>query len=202
MDDGEWWEGEFDSYDKEILGRAVHVIRDPFDNIVSRFHLTHKHFEKTGQTDNLELYPRSRDGFRSFCNDMDQRFHQEELATEAYRDVLNVMTSVPCHADLFRYIQWHNLAFATTTELAIPTMIIHYENYTNNFDETKDNLLEFLGQEATHEPPMFETGKTYREYFTEEEIEAVTTMFSKLASDKTWRSVKHYLDPQYVRWSY
>ena len=199
VDHGEWWEGEFDSYSKELLGRAVHVIRDPFDNIVSRFHLTYKHFGKTGQTDKLELYPRSRDGFRSFCDDMDQQFYQEELATEAYRDVLNIMTSVPCHADFFRYIQWHNLAFETTADLAIPTMVIHYENYTNNFDETKDRLLEFLGQEATHDPPEFETGKTYREYFTEQEIEAVSTMFSRLVSDKTWMSMKHYLDPQFVR---
>ena len=32
------------SYSQDLLARAVHIIRDPLDNIVSRFHLTYKHF--------------------------------------------------------------------------------------------------------------------------------------------------------------
>ena len=55
-------------------------------------------------------------------------------------------------------------------------------------------LLEFLEQDGINEAPLFVTGKTYREYFTEEEIQAVSTMFSKLALDKTWNHVKHYFD--------
>ena len=49
----------------------------------------------------------------------------------------------------------------TTWDLNIPTLILHYENYTNNFDETKDLLLGFLDQDGIHEPPLFVTGKTY-----------------------------------------
>ncbi|KAL7542363.1 hypothetical protein ACHAXR_012098 [Thalassiosira sp. AJA248-18] len=181
-----------DSYSKELVGRAVHLIRDPFDNIVSRFHLTYKQFVVSNQTEKIANYPRSKEGFRSFCRDMGETFYEEEKSTEVYRDVFDVMTNVPCHADFFRYIQWHNLAFTTTTDIRIPTMIIHYENYTDNFNQTKDMLLEFLGQSAISEPPPFETGKTYREYFTDEEVQAVSTMFSKLGMDETWDRTKHY----------
>ena len=114
---------------------------------------------------------------------MDHRFYQY-----VFEDVKDI----PCHADFFRYIQWHNLAFATTDELGIPTHVIHYENYTNNFNETKDLLLNFLDQEQVHEPPLFETGKTYREYFTDGEVEAISVMFKKLASTKAWRYLRHY----------
>ena len=72
-------------------------------------------------------------------------------------------------------------------------MIIHYEDYTNNFEQTKDMLLDFLDLNGTKEPPLFETGKTYREYFTEEEIQAVSRMFSLLAHNKTWDHTSHYL---------
>ena len=71
-------------------------------------------------------------------------------------------------------------------------MILHYENYTDNFNQTKDMLLDFLDQDDINEPPVFVTGKTYREYYTKGEIRAVSTMFSKLALDKTWDHTKHY----------
>lgn len=177
-----------DSYSGDLVERAIHLIRDPFDNIVSRFHLTQKYFVKAKQHENVAKYPKSREGFRAFCKDMGERFYKEEKAVGVFDDM-----NIPCHADFFRYIQWHNLAFATTQALNIPTMIIHYEDYTKNFDQTKDMLLRFLDLSGTKEPPLFETGKTYREYFTEEEIQAVSRMFSLLAHNETWDHTNHYL---------
>ena len=154
--------------------------------------MAHKHFVKKNHTDKLAMYPRSRDGLRSFCKDLGDRFYKEEEASKFYRDVFDDVKNVPCHADFFRYIQWHNLAFTTTWDLDIPTHVIHYENYTNNFNQTKDMLLAFLEQDEVHEPPLFVTGKTYREYFTGEEVKAVRFMLSKLALDKTWEQIEHY----------
>jgi len=183
-----------DSYDEELISRAVHMIRDPFDNIVSRFHLTYKYFVKANKTVETAKYPRSKEGFRAFCKDMGKRFVKEVKASKAYNGLYDEVKNVPCYADFFRYIQWHNLAFAATQDLSLPTMIIHYENYTHAFDETKDRLLEFLEQEEIHEPPQFEAGKTYREYFTDDEVQAVSKMFYELAQEKTWDHTKHYFD--------
>lgn len=93
-----------------------------------------------------------------------------------------------------RFVQWHNLAFITTVDLQIPTMVVHYENYTDSYNQTKDMLLDFLDQPQINEPPAFVTGKTYREYFTDEEIKAVSAMFAKLAMDATWLHTNHYFD--------
>lgn len=182
----------FDNYSKDLVARAVHLIRDPFDNIVSRFHLTYKHFVRNNQTDMIAAYPRSREGFRAYCKDLGDRFYEEEKSTKAYSGLFDDVKDIPCHADLFMYIQWHNLAFITTWDLSIPTLIIHYENYTHSFNQTKDMLLEFLGLEGVHEPPLFETGKTYREYFTDDEVRAVANMFSQLAHSTTWAHTMHY----------
>lgn len=48
--------------------KAVHLIRDPFDNAVSNFHHLLKQFERKNQTGLLQLFPNSREGFRSFCD--------------------------------------------------------------------------------------------------------------------------------------
>ena len=182
------------TYSQDLLAKAVHLIRDPFDNVVSRFHYSHMHFGMRNQTDKLAMYPRSREGFRAFCKDLGSRFHEKERDSKFYTDVFDEIKDIPCHADFFRWIQWHNLAFTTTWDLNIPTMILHYENYTSNFDETKDMLLEFLDQDGVNEPPLFETGKTYREYYTNGEIKSVESMFRKLALNKTWYHTKHYFD--------
>ena len=176
-----------DSYSKHLVGRAVHLIR-------SRFHHALKNFVKNNQTDRLVMYPRSKEGFRAFCNDQGERFYEEERDSRFYRNVFDDVKNIPCHTDFFRYIQWHNLVFTTTWDLRLPAMILHYENYTDNFNETKDILLEFLDHDGINDPPLFVTDKTYREYYTVDEVEAVSNMFSNLALDKTWDHTKHYFD--------
>ena len=57
-----------------------------------------------------------------------------------------------------------------------------------------DLLFDFIEQDIINDPPTFVTGKTYREYFAEEEVEAVHRMFSKLALEKTWYHTNHYFE--------
>jgi len=183
------------TYSNNLVARAVHLIRDPFDNIVSRFHLQQKKMIKKNQTEKVEMYPLSKEGFRKFCNSRNETKFRTEEASKFYHGISHQVKNVPCYEDFGHYIQWHNLAFATTKELGLPTMIIHYENYTDNFNQTKDSLLEFLGSTGINEPSPFVTGKSYREYYTDKEIQAVDDMFSKLALDKTLEHTKHYLVP-------
>lgn len=150
----------------------------------------------TNQSEQVTKYSKTREGFRAFCKDLDQ--HLDDAFYEKYSGVFQAVKNIPCHADFFRYIQWHNLAFITAWDMSLPTMLIHYENYTNNFNQTKDTLLKFLEQDAVHEPPHFESGKVYRDYFTAEEITAVSRMFLSLALEKTWYHTKHYLDQSVV----
>ena len=168
-------------YSPDIVLRAVHIFRDPFDNIVSRFHFHRVFFSRSNQTGLVVRHPKTKAGFRSYCKYLgDDRFYKEhlDLFDEGIKDI-------PCLSDFFRYIQWHNLAFTTTEDLRLSTLIIHYEDFLTNFDQTKDALLEFLGQDGIRDAPPFEAGKSYREYFTKDEIQAVSRMFSKLASQKT-----------------
>lgn len=111
-----------------------------------------------------------------------------------FNDILSIAGDVPCYADFFRYIQWHNHAFTMAWDLAVPTLVFHYENYTINFDETKERLLRFLGMKENHPAPEFITGKIYRDFFTEDEVDAVTELFERLALRKTWFYTRHYFD--------
>ncbi|KAL9183320.1 hypothetical protein ACHAXT_005107 [Thalassiosira profunda] len=177
-----------DSYSKDLVARAVHLIRDPFDNIVSRFHLARKNFEK------YAVYPSTREGFRDFCASLGEQFRKEE---QSHGDIFDeAALAIPCHADFFRYIQWHNLAFlAVSDHLEIPlTRVLLYEDYTHSPREAQGALLDFLELErdAAAEPAPFLKGKTYRHYFTTAEIAAVKELFSKHASSQTLEYTRHY----------
>ena len=188
-EDGEFLETQ-NVYGRSLVSKAVHLIRDPYDNVVSRFHLDYNKYVKANQTEMMDKYPKSREGFRSYCSDLGDRFN-EDLGSKFYKD-LDDVKDIPCHADFFRWIQWHNHAFVTTWDMALPTLVMHYENYTTAFEETKNTLLDFLEQKQVHDPPSFVTGKTYREYYTEGEVRAIAAMIKKLALETTWNHIKHY----------
>lgn len=76
--------------------------------------------------------------------------------------------------------------------MALPTLVMYYENYTTAFEETKNTLLGFLEQKQVHKPPPFVTGKTYRDYFTEDEVKAIVVMLRKLAMEGVWNLISHY----------
>ena len=188
-DDGTFLETH-DVYDQSLVSKAVHLIRDPYDNVVSRFHLSYRRFANTNQTEMTKKYPKSREGFRSWCWDLGERFNKDEQGSRFYEH-LDDVEDIPCHADFFRWIQWHNHAFTTTWDMALPTLVMYYENYTTAFDETMNTLLDFLEQKQVAEPPPFVTGKTY-DYFTEGEVKAIEVMLRKLAMEGVWNLISHY----------
>lgn len=124
-------------YDASLVHKAVHLIRNPFDNIVSRFHLEHHALVKRNDTESLKSYPNSKQGFRAFCHMLDLKFSREEKHSRFIEsDIRFAMKDIPCHGDFIRYVQWHNLAFVTTDDLTLPTLVLRYENYENRFNET------------------------------------------------------------------
>jgi len=146
---------------------------------------------KTLGKKNKAQYPNSREGFRHFCDDLGRIAGKvQKQAHMFFDDVLDL--DIPCQADFYRYIQWHNMAFTSTWDLGIPTLVVHYESYTTNLNETKDALLEFLEQDEVADAPPFVTGKTYRDYYTADEIHTVSKMTETLALRETWQHTKHY----------
>ena len=204
------------TYDPRLVQRTVHLIRNPYDNVVSRYHLEHNRMERLELTDDLERYPRDREGFRAFCHDLNAKFEAEELAYARgggkgrrggggggggggeRQDLLRALEGaglidVPCFQDFLRYVLWHEHAMAVTSELAQPTLILHYDQYESDLEGTVGRLMEFLDQEATGTPPDFFAGKSYEDdYFTEEERAKVAEAMEILSSDVLWEELRVY----------
>jgi hypothetical protein len=175
-----------ETYPFDQVQKAIHLIRNPFDNIVSRFHLK----IKTGRAISKDS---SREAFRDFCFEDNQNANDSAtLEMLLSKEQLDTIEKVPCRAEFFRYVHWHNLAFKTCNGLGIETLLIHYGWYESNFSATISTILDFLGLKKKLEPAPFINGKVYSEYFTEEEKAAVKTLLHSLASSETWAEIERY----------
>eukprot|EP00562_Extubocellulus_spinifer_P011478 CAMPEP_0178551322 /NCGR_PEP_ID=MMETSP0697-20121206/6724_1 /TAXON_ID=265572 /ORGANISM="Extubocellulus spinifer, Strain CCMP396" /LENGTH=550 /DNA_ID=CAMNT_0020184169 /DNA_START=208 /DNA_END=1860 /DNA_ORIENTATION=- len=190
-------------YDPKIIQRSVHLIRSPYDNMVSRYHLEHNHMERFDRQKDLAKYDRERAGFRKFCKDLNKQYDKEEQefalaakknGNDKLKKALDIVKDVPCYEDLFKYINWHDHAFTATAKLKMPTLILHYNDYETDFDGTLETLLEFLEQPlASDFTKEFIEGKSYEEeFFTEDERKAVKKATKILASDELWKELSRY----------
>eukprot|EP00565_Helicotheca_tamesis_P008482 CAMPEP_0185725296 /NCGR_PEP_ID=MMETSP1171-20130828/1590_1 /TAXON_ID=374046 /ORGANISM="Helicotheca tamensis, Strain CCMP826" /LENGTH=320 /DNA_ID=CAMNT_0028393385 /DNA_START=180 /DNA_END=1142 /DNA_ORIENTATION=- len=192
-------------YDPTIVSRAVHLYRNPFDNIISRYHLELKNFAKKNETQQLSKYSDGTKGFRLFCKEMlDDKYYEETVNSKLIDgSLLDIIKTVPCYHDFIRYIQWHNFASLALQSLHLPTLILHYEDYGTNFDDALDSLLHFLGfddialRDGHGGLKEFAEGKVYMlEYFTESEIQAVQRSLKELAFPNVWDEIEHYFPDQ------
>lgn len=174
-------------YGPEKVAKAVHLVRDPFDNVVSRFNLERHSGHSATE------YNSTRKGFRDFCFKLNDKYDNDHAHSHLYsKEHLATIKHVPCYSDFFRYIQWHNLAFVTSNDLNLITYVLHYDWFATRFNETLTELLDFLQLEYKAEPHPFIRGKVYRDYFTAEEQAAVKQVLEDMALRVTWQNVAQY----------
>lgn len=178
-------------YTNEHVKKAIHLVRDPFNNIVARFHLEYNNHKNLNNFSSS--FPNNREGFRRWCDDLDQRYTRQENKTELISpDIKAQINSVPCHSEFYRYAQWHNLAIAVTENMSLETYVLHYENYEKAFEPVLKSMLRFLKLDAVGDISPFIAGKTYHDYYKKEELAAAMRLVKAVASNRTWTLVRRY----------
>lgn len=179
-------------YDYKEVTRAIHLIRDPLDNMVARYHLEVTRVTENNQTDLMKRYTYDEKGFANLCADA-------AIDRQGYKDshvdpkVVKLLETIPCYLDLFRYVQWHNLAFLTTDEaLNLPTHILYYEDYSSDFEGTLQSLLDFLDLPNMGHHLPFQPGKSYHSYFSDDQISRIREAVMMLALPITWKHLERY----------
>jgi Sulfotransferase domain len=180
------------SYPSYLPKKVVHVIRNPFDNIVGRLHHQRKNWEHYGGYDiYLKLFSNTSRGFAKWCKFLDYSQHDSTTKSMLLDNFTKELFGlVPCAPDFYRYVQWHNLAIEASKDRPVYTLF--YENYTDSFNETVSQLLDFVKLQPVNTPPPFEAGKTYPDYFSEDERYFTAELVRYLATAETWKLVQHY----------
>ena len=188
-------------------------------------HLAKKHHQERNQhqEDGLALTD-DRAGMVEWCHYLDDKFRDKEqkaeplFAQSGYPNYYETYgTTVPCHAEWFRYIQFHNLAAAVTERFSptggsgqqpqqqqqpssssTPPVLVHhlfYDNYTHNFDETVAQLFDFLELPVVAPPYEWRGAqKDYADYLPADWQRQAAAMMRELATPAAWKLVGHYLE--------
>lgn len=190
-----------------LVDSAIHLIRDPFDNIISRMHLgmrNHHNLAYANLTrEELDAFMETKEGVTAWCKYVDEQFWKENKVTmdmHISNKTLSLLPydptpylDVPCHGEFFRYTQWHNLAMDVIRASNLSVHHVHYENYGIAYNRTVDQILNFLGQSREFETRPFVTGKTYRDVFFENSVQhRVKHLIKEIASDETWALLRGY----------
>jgi hypothetical protein len=180
------------TYDFNIAEKAIHVIRDPFSNVVSNFHLDWNRHKKTNDTEWLQKYPNNSSGFKQWCRYVDDFRSTVEDQHSSFLSISKLYKEVPCYTIFHMLIQWHTLAREVMLDLHLPTLVIHYEEYEHNFESTVSNIMEFLNLPRALDPIAFISGKDYKDYFSFEEQLAVKKLVQAISDDWTWNEISKY----------
>ena len=187
------------TYSPDIPKRAVHLIRDPFDNIVARLHLKERrwarHDNDTKYEERVDIFNKTKAGFQAYCKFRDSRSFKQEMRQRILSDeLLEYAKQVPCYAEFISYTQWHNHAIHLLAKKAIPVLTLFYEEYAKNWDETVNQLLEFLSLNPAKggKAEEFILGKHYDEFYVEKEKLAAMKLLQALASTELWNLLRRY----------
>jgi hypothetical protein len=193
-------------FDVEKISKIVHMVRNPMDNVVARYHLDmhmRAKYDKVSEYDD-----NTSEGFIKSCatfvdawwkND-ENREEAISLLPQPAQDALTLWhdAHVPCFSDFYRYVEWHNHAFELRNQLKVPQMVLHYESWGTDWESSKWRLLTFLEYDKIVKDPILETipfvssGKSYAHFYTDKQREALLKGFKLLASRETWEVIQDY----------
>jgi hypothetical protein len=185
--------------DPRRVAKVVHLLRNPFTNVVARFHLESRNlFRREKKTS--QWLPKNATGLRNFCQVLDEIYGpEEEGILEA--NIRKLMANVPCRAEFYKWTQWHNLlgevvpsmGTSTLTTATTPVLTLYYEDYQSNLDQTAGRVLDFLNLVPRVLPyRSFRDLPDYADHFTIEERKAAWKLMKAVATPQTWQLIKRY----------
>jgi len=178
------------NYDLNLVKKNVHLVRNPFDNVVARFHSSFKKDNSDGFSD---LYEKTYEGFNEYCAWHNEIYSSEHTSVFLLPEHKELASKVPCLGEFFKYIAWHNMANTMIEKMGVPSVMLHYEDYNENFEETFSGLVSFLETEQVSEPiPFF--WHDYPDYFEDDAMDAAVILMKSWASDETWDLIRRYVD--------
>ena len=186
-------------YDASRVKKMVHLFRNPFHNMVARFHLDRRNIDSKDRPESkawIKAHPNDPAGFQAWCKELGDLYKKEEYETFEY-DMIKKVRLSPCHTELFKYIQWHNLAFELGKELGLDTLVVHYEDYFDDEERTAamKRILKYLEMDYVQEPKEFRyVAGDYPNYYTFLDKRRIRLLAEEIASEDTWNAIKHYFD--------
>ena len=185
-------------YNPEIVKSAVHLYRDPFDNIVLRFWAEREEKAMGNHLTWLKRYPPTHVGFQSWCNDRDDEWYDVEKAWYG-EETMELAEGVMCRQEFYKYIMFHNNVVRTRDAFNLPTFVLKYEDLHLHYENALGGLVSFLELPMLKESTKkdFQMGFS-RRYFPQKTKDAAFAFMKHLAMTKVDLILDEYKEIEHI----
>jgi len=188
---------------KADISKVIHLIRDPFSNIVSRFHsyLFEKNAKHAAhELPNLSPSNRNAEGFKVWCRAIDTDATLSELEQESTlipREIKELMEQVPCHSEFYKYVSWHNHVVEMAWNEDYPSLNVFYEDYATETEQRQQaiKMSEFLDEPIVDIDKVLSESlvvRSYRDHYTVNERLNAEKLVKALSLRNTWILLERY----------
>lgn len=178
----------------------IHILRNPFHNIVARFHLDRRNIIHY-HPENAVNYTLDAKGFSHWCHDLDTNFSSiEEVAFRDDPKLLELLRQVPCRAEFYKYVQWHNWLSEIIPRLGrpanqpVPKLTVFYEHYRYAVNETATQLFQFLELPIVNGFEKFRDRPNYADHYDSVQRQNTAKLVKYVSSNVTWKLIQHYFE--------
>jgi hypothetical protein len=178
-------------YPTYLVSKAIHLIRNPFYQIVENFEEDYKSSLKDKEW--RDKHPNDREGLLQWCKDADSELNAAEFIGSA--TTVRMIQDTICANQILEYSLWHNRAFEVVEELKLEGKVVHYEDFTDSkLETTLDAMVDFLELSPKLKMPTQRIPKDPESFFSTQERKDMKDLVKRLASEQTWEYVKDYFD--------
>lgn len=189
-------------YDPTIVKRMIHLIRDPFDTVVTRYY-TYLNIVKSGKLSKLKgsNFKPNQQGFKEWCARMNKTFEDDEMPILANDGNRIRGKDVPCRQEFLKIIKFNNNIIRIASQHNIVRLPIKYENYVQDTIDTVEKVNDFLKLETVNKDfdVSFGNGNgrwMFKSFFTDYERKRIMDFLRFEASAELWQHIKMY-SPEY-----
>jgi len=180
-------------YDGEMIKKAGIMVRSPIDVIQSRFLYYSNVY--AGELDWSQRYDQNRKGFLAYCAENQVNYADEEAKWWG-EDIRMAGLDIPCYAEIFKLVQWHNLVTEMLEHEGMEHRYFYYETFQRNFTKQAKNVLDFYQLSPmvtiTDDQAPSAVRTSSNTLFTQPERQKIGAFIYKIANEKVRTLLKPY----------
>lgn len=189
-------------YTPSDIKKMIHLIRDPYDNVVARF-ASYLGLMRANRPDLKidEKFPYNPDGFKNWCAFQDRGFNAVEMKWLPIA-IREVAKDVPCRQEFVKYARFHSNAFLMARFRQIGYQVVKYDDFAKNQTKALMKMNDFLGHETIEtnfEQVIPNDGIwNFREYYTNEDRVNIEKLLRNLSQPPVWAHIRDYTPAFYM----
>jgi len=185
-------------YDMGLVEKLMVLVRDPMDNIASRFFVKVERELMNGNENYVRTYRKDVFGFRQWCQDMNSSSQYNDMERNWYSKLgfWEEASAVPCRAEFVKLFSFYNMIRQLGIRYGLDMKTVTLKDLAENPEATITDMFTYLELPVANEIPDTRLGTSqFHHFYTDDEMRAIAKLAQKLVlGPAVWQGFGVYLD--------